>query len=110
MNERLVDVDLDQVRFGRSRFLAGAGALLLLTAVRLTGGDRAAAFYPCTGTDCTCCSGSSCCTSGCMDKNCVCDECSHCWWMCANGVEYQCCDYDSPNGECVCTWQTPISC
>lgn len=98
---------LEHVPFGRSRFVAGLGAGLFATATSLTAAGRAMASpYPCFGFDgCSCCSGSTCCESGCTAIYTSCSSPDgHCWITCGCIYNYQCCDWQKANGSyCICS-------
>ncbi len=96
---------LDQIRFGRNRFLAFVGASIVGLAVRAVAPEiAAAADYPCFGLPtCLCCDGSTCCESGCVPWNGHCPGTSlNCWYTCYLGCYYQCCDWTGGAATCSC--------
>jgi hypothetical protein len=105
-----------QVPFGRSRFLGFCGAALFGVATRLVTPKLASAAHgnvpsPCFGfATCHCCSGTSCCESGCYwhsSHHHGCPTGGQCWNSCnydAQGCcySYRCCDWHSSGGLCLC--------
>jgi hypothetical protein len=111
-------VDLKSARFGRSRFLAKAGAGLTAAAGALWFPERASAVCPllgCFAYDmCPSCSGSKCVTAGCYSGFFGCPSGHQCWTTCTGanpGRLYQCCDWGlsgfhgactNTNNRCIC--------
>lgn len=93
----VADTDLTQARFGRSRFLAGAGAALTAVAGALWFPQRASATCPyqgCFGYDmCPSCTYSECTARGCYYGNFGCPSGRQCWYACVRGNTYACCDW-----------------
>lgn len=98
---------LDQVPLGRSRLFAGVGAGLFAVAAALMTPARALSTppYPCGGLDeCGCCSGSTCCSSGCTAYTGACPGGGQCWITCGCIYNYQCCDWQTgPDSFCTCS-------
>jgi hypothetical protein len=101
-------------RLSRSRFLAQAGAFLLVVALVGRFKERAAWAHggspPCgcsPSPACSCCgSDGSCCSSGsqkCMRRFNDCNAPSGFWIGCCNHQQVQCIDYtDSDGSNCIC--------
>lgn len=97
---------------GRRRSVALAGATMVAFAsqVFFPETSQAAAAPPngCFGYDgCPCCSGTSCCSSGCSGcSNCGCPTGGQCWYSCAyigsTLYRIRCCDYRRGSGYCIC--------
>ena len=105
----------------RSKVIAVASSAILYWTLRLTAPEVARAAhlgvpYPCFGYgQCHCCSGSTCCESGCLwhsDHSHGCPSGGQCWYTCiqATGDVYQCCDWHSNTGLCICSTLTQITC
>lgn len=101
--------DLGLVPFGRSRMLALLSGTLLSVAFQVAAPRQAQAAhgsypYPCFGFGvCHCCSGSTCCESGCDFVSAGCPSGSQCWYTCDCFNLYHCCDWSSSSGTCVCS-------
>lgn len=103
---------LERVPFGRNRFLAGVGAIVVGLAGRLITPEVAKAYHGppppgCYGYgECHCCSGCTCCSSGCQNWGWVgCHTGLQCWYHCIGTTLYKCCDWKSPAGPniyCIC--------
>lgn len=103
---------LARVPFGRNRALALIGGTLFsfalqLTAPRVARASHGAIPYPCFGYGvCHCCSGFTCCESGCFNPgNVGCPTAGQCWITCDCQNNYQCCDWggSSTGGNCICS-------
>jgi|tagenome__1003787_1003787.scaffolds.fasta_scaffold20985837_3 hypothetical protein len=100
-------VELDKVRFGRGRFLAGVGAVLTTAAGAMWYPARASAACPlpgCHGYDmCPSCSGTQCTSAGCKGGYYGCESGTQCWRACISHNQYSCCDWAIPNwtGPCL---------
>lgn len=114
--QRLVDLDdryLDQVPFGRNRFLRIAGIALFGLAAQMVASKTVYATHqgpsPCYGFNlCDCCSGASCCLPGCCrvrtdQYHQHCSSQTQCWYVCSSGTMYQCCDYHYNCGSTPCS-------
>lgn len=104
---------LEGVRFGRSRLLAGGGAVLTALATRMWFADAVVAAPPngCFGYDrCPSCSGATCTSSGCTRLYCCCPPsgvANQCWQTCAYEgstlYRFKCCDWTTSSGtRCIC--------
>jgi hypothetical protein len=107
-----------EVRFGRSRVLKTLGAALFgYTAQSIlkqqpAWGGHTGPPGPCYGYGvCHCCSGSSCCVSGCTYIHHEgCPTGAQCWAACYNGCHWHCCDYMLSGGtHCLCGTCVPGS-
>lgn len=104
---------LENVRFGRNRLLAGAGATLTAVAARMWFPDVSMAAPPngCQGWNrCSSCSGATCTSSGCKKQTCCCPPggvADQCWQTCAYEgstlYRFKCCDWRTSAGvNCIC--------
>lgn len=112
LDDRLVA----RVPFGRSRFLGFLGATLFGLITRMVTPQFVSAAHgnvptPCFGyNNCHCCSGANCCESGCYWHSSHAHGCptgGQCWNSCnydGDGCcySYQCCDWHSSDGLCIC--------
>jgi hypothetical protein len=94
--------ELAKIRFGRNRFLRTVGVALFAFATQLVSPQEASAAHgyvpwPCHGANiCHCCSGASCCESGCKYDG-------YCWYVVVNCATYKCCDWINSNDKlCIC--------
>ena len=109
--------DLAGVPFPRSRWLRLAGGavfgiVLQLTASNVARAGHGGAPYPCAGFgSCHCCSGSTCCESGCSwpgGTHSHCPSGTQCWYVCSSENDlYRCCDWhtteeSNATGHCIC--------
>lgn len=105
----LVALPNEQTRLGRSRFLRLTGVALFTTAAgMLTAGKAEAAPNTCSGSAPYPCYGAAECkwTSDCCVGCKAATTCSgkQCWKTCApNGRLYDCCDWNSSCGLCICS-------
>ena len=113
-----LDPDESRILFGRSHVLKTlGGALFGFTAQSILKSNPAWATHtpppgPCGGYNaCHCCSGSSCCVSGCTYIHWEgCSTMAQCWAACYNGCHWHCCDYMVPGGQhCICGTCVPAS-
>lgn len=102
-------VELDKVKLGRQRFLAGVGASLTAAAGALWFPERASAACPlpgCHGYDmCPSCSGTQCTAAGCYAGFFGCETGVQCWGACISHNQYKCCDWGLNGfyGSCTMT-------
>ncbi|WP_214416060.1 hypothetical protein [Sphaerisporangium fuscum] len=95
-----------KTRLTRNRFLAVAGATLVGVATSAWFPGRAeAAPDGCYGAPgCSCCSATTCCSSGCTSAY-TCGG-KHCWTSCAylgsTLYRFDCCDYYKGGNLCIC--------
>jgi hypothetical protein len=98
------------VPFGRSRFVALAGAAVFGLAEKMVRPGVARAYHGavppgCDGFgECHCCNESTCCESGCnYDGVSHCHTGQQCWNVCYNGNIWRCCDWhDGSGNHCIC--------
>lgn len=110
--QRLEDGLVTSTALVRSKFLAAAGAGLFGIATRLVLPESARANHDpapqgCFGFGvCHCCSGSTCCVSGCNYPGGHSDGCPNggqCWNTCVGNLMYQCCDWHyGTSSHCIC--------
>jgi hypothetical protein len=101
-----------RTRFGRNRFLVFIGSGLVAAATKLAMATPAYAhptpFLCHDAPGCHCCSGSSCCESGCTAVSGACESGGQCWTVAVDvggGCYdlYVCCDWTGPaHGFCMC--------
>jgi hypothetical protein len=109
---RLADLELglderhlDEVRFGRSRFLRHAGLALFGIATGLVavpqGADAAPTPEGCSNAPgCGRCRGAKCISPGCRKVN-TCGG-AHCWTFTSGCRQYKCCDWRRRGNVCIC--------
>jgi hypothetical protein len=117
--QRLVDIDdrhLARVPLGRSRMLRALSLALFGLTVRtmLPEAASAQAPYPCYGAPrCSCCNERFCCAyPSCTSESDLCHSGTQCWWTCARGWYWICCDWreGSTGALCICSEGTNYEC
>ena len=111
---------LADVPFGRNRVLAMLGGALIGLSVRMISptaarGDHGPVPQWCYGYGvCHCCSGHTCCASGCSYSEWLgCPTGGQCWFVCDPNINrlYRCCDWQQADGGyCICMGLTGIPC
>jgi len=109
------DIELDHVRLGRRRLLAGIGGALTTAAATFWFPARASSTCPLPGcfgyAMCPSCSGTQCTSSGCTAGFFGCPTGVQCWGKCVSHNQYKCCDWQLPSfpgdcgyppGYCIC--------
>jgi hypothetical protein len=102
-----------KIPFPRNRFLTVTSAALFGTATKLLAPDIARATHqpppgPCEGCNkCDCCvagPGCTCCDGGgpCYNCGCITNPSSACWYTCASGFLWKCCDFKQGGRCCIC--------
>lgn len=116
--EVLDAIDLEQVRFGRSRFLKKLGTMTFGASMAAAVGASSAAActagtIPQCGPSprCCCCNSiSGCCDNGCTGRNSLCGPNGDGWYTCYNTYQYFCADYWSGGDKCLCAIPTGKRC
>ncbi len=116
--EEFEPVLLDNVPFGRSRFMALVAGVVTMLGVRMVLPPAARAYhgddpFPCFGYgSCHCCVGTLCCEPFCSYTTWLgCPSGGQCWYSCYCGYVWHCCDWDDGQGHrCICTARTSSVC